>query len=961
MKNFFEKSLRALSAFLCMSVLAVSCYDDSELRSQLSEITDRVIALEDRLNDELEALRAMIKGNIQIVSCVANDSQGYDVTLSTGVKLTINPDANLKNFITYTDAIGDGKMYWAYIDASGKKQLLLDSNKAPIPVEAEMPSVVTDENGDSWLVIDGKRYPFSGNSVFSEYEVHMDELTGEVYAVTFTFGEDMTFTVTVDGAMGLRFVQNLGFSKKILTDYFVAPGVTERVETEAVGVVDFVIQEPKGWTVEEYRDEYNGALFFDITAPKHEDIISGNAVSAGNLKIVVVLEGGKAAITKIKLSSSAFKSVKASFGDAVINTFSGIAKYAYGVCPAESYDEEQIYTTALELLKQSELTYPAGYGVADSDLSRPLADILGSPLTVGQKYVLWAVPAIFDYTSDDVAIYVKEGTLVSNEFTAIVADVKVVSETFRDITVDVTLGGFTSYYAGLVSKDEFDLDMLVADLNFEVYAPVNVTEQKYSGSVFGFVETSLKAEPDKDYVLWIAPALGQTEFSATDVIVTECSTDPLSSGGSVSVTMGAEVCKPSDITVPLTAEGAEMIFYIWETKNNVTKYPDDETKAARLFAKGKAVEATEVTAALTDLKGITIASIAPETPYVLFTLAVDETGKYGPVQTKEYSTSAIRYNNMTVRLEETANEPGNVQVKISVEGGTPDGYLYWVGKSTSATWTSSTAMGGSLEKAQQYMFLNSELYEFTKIAAKYPVVDGVITMTDLELSKDYILVVMAKDSEGMYSKANMLAFTTNAYALGDIVYSTDPRWTAVKPTVTWMPERFEQAAGMMPGQYGFTYDAPDDMTTYVRCGSESYFNEGDETKVVPVKDRMLMLIDYVDRPRDAQKLVYEDLWEATGSMDAWVNFRYPHGDPVFGNTVIFPGTLEMHKAECDCIRKYTGDSEVVVYFAGEPIEFRQPSAIAQNDIDKVYIMFKDSKGNYYEPYIVDVPDEYFEK
>ena len=69
----------------------------------------------------------------------------------------------------------------------------------------------------------------------------------------------------------------------------------------------------------------------------------------------------------------------------------------------------------------------------------------------------------------------------------------------------------------------------------------------------------------------------------------------------------------------------------------------------------------------------------------------------------------------------------------------------------------------------------------------------------------------------------------------------------------------------------------------------------------------------------------------------------------------------MHKAECDCIRKYTGDSEVVVCFAGEPIEFRQPSAIAQNDVDKVYIMFKDSKGNYYEPHIVDVPDEYFEK
>ena len=122
-----------------------------------------------------------------------------------------------------------------------------------------------------------------------------------------------------------------------------------------------------------------------------------------------------------------------------------------------------------------------------------------------------------------------------------------------------------------------------------------------------------------------------------------------------------------------------------------------------------------------------------------------------------------------------------------------------------------------------------------------------------------------------------------------------------------------------------------------------------------------MLIDYVDRPRDAQKLIYEDLWEATGSMDAWVNFRYTHGDPVYGNTVIFPGTLEQHKAECDCIKNYTGNSASVIYFAVEPVEFRQPSASAHDDVDKVYIMFKDSQDNYYEPHIVDVPDEYFEK
>ena len=47
---------------------------------------------------------------------------------------------------------------------------------------------------------------------------------------------------------------------------------------------------------------------------------------------------------------------------------------------------------------------------------------------------------------------------------------------------------------------------------------------------------------------------------------------------------------------------------------------------------------------------------------------------------------------------------------------------------------------------------------------------------------------------------------------------------------------------------------------------------------------------------------------------------------------------------------------------GNPIEFRQPQAIAstQEVIDKVFVVCQDTDGNCYEPFVIDVPVEYFQ-
>ena len=166
------------------------------------------------------------------------------VTLSNGEKLVLFPEKSLKSYVTYL-TLSDGVDYWAYIDADGKKQLFLDENGEAVPVVADTPEVI-ERDGDTYIVVGGVEYPLSGNSVFSDYEVITDELTGEVYAVTFTFGEGMSFTVTVDGAAGFHFVRPSGWSTTIISDYYVPMGTTERIQVEARGVVDYVLQIPDG-------------------------------------------------------------------------------------------------------------------------------------------------------------------------------------------------------------------------------------------------------------------------------------------------------------------------------------------------------------------------------------------------------------------------------------------------------------------------------------------------------------------------------------------------------------------------------------------------------------------------------------------------------------------------------------------------------------------------------------------
>lgn len=957
MKMFSNVKSGFLKAALVLAVaapVAVSCYDDSEIREQIDLIVDKLFELEEKLNNEVAALHSMLEGNAMI-SSVSTDMNGVTtVVLTDGNKLTLYPKTELESLITYMSASVDGenRNCWAYIDENGIKRYLRDSEGNPIPVEAELPEFI-EKDGDTYLVIGGVEYPISGSSVFSDYELVKDELTGEVYAVTFTFGEDMTFTVTVDGACGFHFVAPTGgFGQNvIIKDYFVANGTTESVQVDARGVADYVLQIPDGWRVKETEDIYMGTKYFQITAPKKELVESGVAAAEGDLKVVAVLEGGKATVSKLYVTTKPFEVFNVSYGKADVKMYNGLQKFVYGVCPAAEYDEAALLATAEELLVAND--YPAGYGLSSNDLSGEDLDALaGHTLAAGEKYVFWALPALYYMTAEEAGYYVAEGTFETMEFVYSSVEFAISNESFRDAKLTMELDGVTAYYADVVTAEDYMLEDVLYMLNTPGYLEAKTSTMMYEGSVFTFA--GIQGEQATEYVAWIAVAKEGAEYTAADVVAVEFSTLNLTAGGTVAVLVTDEKVQTLDVAASLSAVGAETVYYQFLTATDAKKYADEESRATYLFEKGKSVKAESVEVKASE----SIAKVKPETDYVLFAVASDSDGKYGQVLVKEYKTTAITYNDLSIEMEVVVNDPNNVAVKL-VSPGAVD-FVYWVGRVSDNTWKSPNFLGGSAETAQVYMYLNQTATRFATMKEKYPVVDGVATMTDLGLKEDCVFVAMAKDADGVLSKAFTLFFTTRSIALGDIVYDTDTKWKEAKPVFTWIPEGFEPAAGMMMSKYTFKFDCPDHLTAYVLCGSQSYLDDGGNIQNMTVADEIIKIVEMTDKTSDKDLLVDEELWDATGSQDAWKWFHFAHGCALFGNAVVFAEGAHVHE-ECAECSSYTGTSEVVVYKATEPVEFRQPYATGKDDIDKVYVVYRDADGNFYQPHVVDVPDEYFER
>lgn len=954
MKNF--TLMRSLLCLLLAIPMAVSCYDDSDIQKKIEILVDKVYSLEQRINSEFTAFHNMLDGKIMISDISVNATTNVTtLTLSSGETLQLLPKTDLKSMVTYINV--GGVDYWAYVDASGNKELFKDKAGQPVPVMTDIPEVVV-EDGDYYIIVGGMKYPLGGNSVFSDYEVINDEITGEVLAVTFTFGEDMTFTVTVDGACCFHFLQPGGFGNATIVDnYYVACGLTASVQVDMKGVEDYVLQTPEGWRVKERKDVYTGDKYFDITAPSLTKVQSQDAEAEGYIKVVAVLQGGKATTARLYVTTSPFKKFGPEYGKVNIERYNGLERYFYGVCPASEYDEATIMTTVEGLLEAYE--YPEGYAESSANLvDKPVAEILAADPAYGEEYVLWALP--LQYYSDDETTYyyLLENTLVYEQFSLSSVTFEVSDVSFNDAVLTMNMKGLTSYYSELVPAEEFMLEDVLYNLHRGLYEPKTVLEHK--GSIFEFTEVT--AASNTAYVAWFACDRADKEYSSDDVIVREFSTLGLLPGGSIDVKAGAAVPAALDIEVALTATGAQAVYYAFLTTSEAKKYATDQALAEHIYVNGCSVQGASATAKLSDFP-----NIKPKlnTKYVLVALALDKDGKYKNVINQEYSTTNIPFNEMQVKIEVVKNVPGDVQLSITAEEATE--FLYWFGKTTENTWTSNNYLGADASRAEVYMFLNSTGTIMKTSMEKYPLENGMICSTELELGAQYGIVVMAKDSDGTWSHATLHKFTALPLNIGKVVLQSDPKWEAARPVVTYEQESFEPGSNYMFGRYAYTVTVPEGYSAYVVSASIETYNY--EWAELSLEDWIIDLMTSANH-----------FCGATITVDETKEFPYnseyhyfQHGSPQSGNAAgyaVIWANQAFHDKVCSghetpataTINGIDVPAKSVVYFNdGNPVRFFKPSANGntQKVSDQVYIVVQDTDFNCYYPYVYDVPFEYF--
>ena len=593
------------------------------------------------------------------------------------------------------------------------------------------------------------------------------------------------------------------------------------------------------------------------------------------------------------------------------------------------------------------------------DLNTPLTEIYGQELVPGETYTFWAVPALYYSTNDDAGYYVKEGTFAHKEFSYVDVTFEVANPTFRDAEVTLDAKGVDSYYAGIMNMSDYAKDDVVLYLNYGVYEPITYTEV-YSGSAFEFGNVEAESEMNTTYLVWFAVAEEGKTYTAADVMFREFTTSGLEAGSDVVVTTGQAELTSSAVSVPVTAEGAGMIFYSFVKYSNAGRYPDDAAKTSYVLANGTCITGNAGTAVVEQLDQL-------ETVY-LYAVAVDENGRYGNVYVEEFTTLESIFNDMQVKLEIVRNNPYDVAMSVQVTGGEPTGFVYWIGKSTDNFWKSSSNLGGTREKAQDFIAANPNNAKLATAMRKYTYADGQITMTDLALETEYVAVVMAKDAEEHFSEATVLVFRTRAVNLGAVIYSTNPVWAAYTPQIEWLKNTFIPATGFLSGAYSFNVTIPEGLTAYVLAGTEAYFNDGDETNEIAIEDKLIAILDYSDRQRDVANVVSEEEWIEKGYPYGHEFLHYCHGYPPHGYGVIW-ADKDTHDNACDVeepdtyVKTINGVdvtfTSITMYNTGEPVHFRMPEAITTDDVDKVYVVYKDSAGNYFEPYVIDVPDEYF--
>ena len=868
--------------------------DIEGIKGELADLEDRVVALEQKLNNDLAALQTLLEGKINALAGDLSDLQGkvdglvtvkeckqnangeYELTLSDGTKFTVYPKYEQDYSGIVTTITLDGVVYWAMFDANGKPQPMTDANGELIPVVDAVPQTKKGDDGFFYVSFDGGQTwaptGVSNPCVFAGVEVvYTDNWTDEEEAqgwgeetpvyVVLTLADGSTISVTVDGAASFIFGNPyLGAAAK--TQY-IPYGTATNVTVSGSNIESWIKEVPAGWKIEESVAEFAeyGMGEFIITAPTAEAVASGAAVAEGNLKVLAIAQGGKSVTATLLLTTNAFSGISASKGQLTVGMNNGLGGYLVGVSKVADYDPEAIKAELKAVVEYyeeyeswtgevvKEYTWSPWYpdettAYDDNYMDGSVEDypmdqlVLQEPLVSGEMYIVWAVALNLDMEYYNYTV----GDIVSTQYlnASVTLDEETTVISFNSIEVSLAFDGLTTFFGGFEQQ-------------YPGYAttPADIVSSINEGISYGWA-------PDMYYV--------------NDEGV-EGWKDGVYTGDPNGLVYGFQEIEPAKdyyLYIVPVVEGktvysvSDVYWYEFTTEGlmdggivNVTAGEpvlDYKKISVPLSAEGavymyysfvdpEMIPTIEDKQAYliengTMAKGASItaakANISPSTTLTLIAMAVDKYGCYGDVFQQDYTSKTYEYASVTVAAELQGKPSTSALVKVSASAEV-ETYYYWYGEINSYQWDQ---LGGSLEEASAFIALTPNSYLLEKVAAADLPAEG-IELTGLTLGNKYAFVVSAMLADGTFTKATLVEFEPSM-DMGNFVYATDdngvanPVWEAAKPTVTYDLDSTGEFTNI-----SWTVSVPAGFTAKTTCFHQDFL-----TDYPTAKDKVQFIVTY---------------------------------------------------------------------------------------------------------------------
>ena len=841
MKRFYT-NLKAMAtkmlAVALVGVAAVSCaeaYDDTDLQNKVADLTERVTTLEERLDSEVAALRALIDEKVALAEAAADGA--WKFTLADGKTLTVYPQY-VNNGITVV-TVG-GVQYWAQANGAAEPVLLKDANGNPVEVvnapevrvNAEGNVEVSVDGGATWVACEGTPGLFAAIDVKDNHAC-LTLQSGEV--LKFALYEQVNFNINGNAL-------------------FIAPAASEKVTMTLDGIVEIIpLVVPKGWDIsidglimtvtapavveadEEMGGPSVGPLSLDDDMGVGDDMgvvaPAGEAGAAsGAVKVLAVSKEGKVVVATLKVTATEmYTSLKVVGDDVVLTNNNYFENYygdlmpmdlAYAIFPTNEYTIEEF--VASNAGYPSTFKYEVGYydelGTVTFKATDLLKELCGiESVKRGDSFTVVAFdPNAYPLTAD---------VIMKDVYAVTYLDVEVGEATFKDANINITLEGYsgfevyiedTSYDSYYGPQERFEeLIAMVKEMQDWGYPESEIERMlqnmswgirkdgNYSGSIFA-LNSELEPKANNTYAVYVWPKVALksvADYTWEDVKGPYyVKTKNYSAGGMLQPTFGLvdnwgdilpEATYQTVNVAVIPAEGAYMTYgYYFEPK--ALEGMSDADIVAEVLKNGSVRIDEPVNVMAEGLK--------PGTTVAVVGFCVDQNGKYGPIIKKEVTTKNLDYSTATIEITDFVVTPSygmstddaNYSFNVKVNGEVSPIYFRLVPLNEYMNVEGTAAeLAIAILNKDTNPDLNNNYLDITVLpkddAGKYAPYGQVQnlhngkTPVGLESSMDYMIVVGGVGADGLPTKPVYHKFDT--FPTLTMINADDAKWAATKPVV----------------------------------------------------------------------------------------------------------------------------------------------------------------------------------